>query len=292
MYCCHCGKERDLNEKDICTSCGVPFSDERAIRFCEHCGNHISEDTEVCSNCGSNLLVPILKDTSYKCSAIKAISSELVNNKNVNKKLIYGVFYLLPSLIISGIVSSLLHIFASSSTSLLISYVLTCIVSAIFGSYILLKVVEVIKTGKAKWNFKIHTTLNISMFVLSFVIGGINLLLSLFLTPNIQLLSTGNLLFFELINIIILIIFCFIYWFFFFGLYIYESRNFPLMESIKLGFKYGFKSLDKLIVLGVSFIPLFLLCCITFGILFIWKGFYIVTTGGLLMEKVLQDNNI
>ncbi|WP_297635341.1 zinc ribbon domain-containing protein [uncultured Clostridium sp.] len=294
MYCCHCGKERDKDEKELCKDCGVAFSDERAIRFCEHCGSHISENAEVCVNCGSNLLIPLLKDTSYKCNDIKAVSNRLVNNKNVNKKIIYGVFYLLPFVVIMVLASNILTLdkIIDSPLSKFIGYLLECFIAAIFGGYVLLKVVEVIKTGKAKWNFTININLSIGLFLVTFISGGITMLFTLFVQPDISLLTAGGTLFVGLLNLVVLIILGCVQLFFLIGFYIYVSRNLELGKSIKLGWKYGLQNLGKIIILGLSFIPLFLLCSITFGILLIWKGFYIVTTGGLLIEKILQDNNI
>lgn len=294
MYCCHCGKEREENEKELCKNCGIPFSDERAIRYCEHCGGHITENAEVCVNCGSNLLIPLLKDTSYKCNDIKGTANKLVNNRNVNKKIIYGVFYLLPFIVIMVLAGNILSLDTTISTTLtkFIAYLLECLIIAIFGGYILLKVVEVIKTGKAKWNFTINIKLSIGLFLVTFIAGGINILLTLFVQPDISLLTAGNALFLGLLRLVILLILGCVQLFFFIGFYIYVSRNLKLSKSIKLGWKYGLQNLGKIIILGLSFIPLFLLCSITFGILLIWKGFYIATTGGLLIEKILQDNNI
>lgn len=294
MYCNHCGKERSTNEKNLCENCGVSFSDTRAIRFCEHCGCHISEDDELCVNCGSNLLIPLLKDTSYKCSDIKAISNRLVNNKNVNKKIIYGVFYLLPLIVVLFLASNIFALDTAISKTLtkFIAYLLECVITAIFGGYILLKVVEVIKTGKAKWTFTININLSIGLFLVTFISGGINLLFTLFVQPDISLLTAGGTLFVGLLGLVISIILGCIQLFFFIGFYIYVSRNLELGKSIKLGWKYGIQNIGKIIILGLSFIPLFLLCSITFSILLIWKGFYIATTGGLLIEKILQDDNI
>ena len=292
MYCCHCGKERVEGKTDVCQGCGVPFSDNRAVRFCEHCGNHIIEGAEVCVNCGSNLLVPLLKDTSYKCSDMKAAAERLVNNRNVDKKMIYGLFYLLPLcvvMLIIGNITSMNHNFIQGK---IMGYIVGTIVTAVCGGYVLLKTVEVIKTGKAKWTFKFDAKLSLAMLIVALVVGGINLLFTLLVKPDINLLHANNALLIELINFILLIVMAFVQWFFFFSFYIYLTRKLPMGESIKLGWKYGFKNLGRIILLGLSFIPLFILCCITFGILFIWKGFYISTTASILMEKVLQDNNI
>lgn len=51
------------------------------------------------------------------------------------------------------------------------------------------------------------------------------------------------------------------------------------------------RAIPKIIILELSFIPLYLLIGITFGILMFWKATYMQTTCMLLLSKIYDENN-
>lgn len=51
------------------------------------------------------------------------------------------------------------------------------------------------------------------------------------------------------------------------------------------------KAIPKVIILNISFIPLYLLIGITFGILMFWKVTYMETSCVLLISKIYDENN-
>lgn len=244
-----------------------------------------------------------LNSTSYAACDLKYISRNLIKSKEVaNAKI--GLIFILLMIATMIIFSVGLDLFGSS-----IGCILGFFCLGFSYSYIFMKTIDIIKRKKATAKLSISFAIMLFFFLaqvilISVFLSACYLVIHIFLDSQLNL-SIASLLHLETLKLLFLssfigVLFLFILFIGYFiiskilplVLYIYASRNRSINDSIRIGFKLGFKNIFRLIGIEFSFIGLALLSLITLDILLIWKILYIYTSKSILMEKILKDNNI
>ena len=208
---------------------------------------------------------------NFKISLQKAEAREIVKKKGVRKNLIALNFMFAP-LLISSIVLTLL-------TSIIpVTFVLTIfmIIQLICYSTFTYASAKIINNGDGKPKFEFHSQL-FSVFIF------IDLVLSLIS------MFVGGSLFGVLLSFVLSILFMIVC---IPIIFLSALRNYPMLLAIQKGFILGNEYFWPLLKMVISFIPLFILISITFGIVFIFKGTYIVTSFGILCRDIFQKENL
>lgn len=244
-----------------------------------------------------------LSSTSYAACDLKYISRNLIKSKEVANAKIGFIFILL---IIATIIifSAGLDLFGST-----IGLILGIFCLGFSYSYLFMKTIDVIKRRKATGTLTISFEIMLFFFLAQTILiivfsSACYLVTHIFLNTQANF-SVESLLHLETLKLLFLS--CFIGFILLFILiigfliiskilplvfYVYASRGRSINDSIRIGFKLGFKNIFRLIGIDLSFIGLALLSMITLDILLIWKILYIYTSKSILMEKILKDNNI
>ncbi|MGL5415361.1 MAG: hypothetical protein ACRDAU_06865 [Clostridium sp.] len=245
-----------------------------------------------------------LDSTSYAARDLKYISRNLIKSKDVANAKIGFIFILLiiATLIIFSVA---LNLFGST-----LGLIVGIFCLGFPYSYLFMKTIDIIKKRKASpslsISFEIMLFFFLSQVALIAVFSSLFYLITHFLLSCQKLnFPVKSLLHLSIIKLLFistfigfLIIFILIIGYFVISkilpliFYIYASRGRSINDSIRIGFKLGFKNIFRLIGIDFSFIGLALLSIITLDILLIWKILYIYTSKSILMEKILKDNNI
>lgn len=214
-----------------------------------------------------------MNEFELSTSGNKAIAREIVNKKDVDKKSLYTIAYILPVWIISGILMGISVFMKNDVVALILGIILGIIVSAFTLSFII-KIHSAMFTGRAKFGLVFDKDKWMPIVLITVIMDGINLLTIVMGTGIIKALL-------GLVTFILGVICIMVY-------YVAVAREYRGMEAFTIGIKLGFKYFFRLLLLMLSFIPLSLLIGITFGIVGIWKGMYIQTTYCVLCEKILR----
>ena len=208
------------------------------------------------------------KDKRFKTLAIKAEARELVNRRGVYKNSMVFFLLFLP-LFILNIFSRYVGVYIPGAFMGVISFV----VELVCWSAFILSVGNLVNHIGGKPKFKLHNGLY-SIFIL--IVLGIQVL------AQFTLGSLFGMVFFLIVSVLFLVVCIPI-------IFLAAIRNYPLQLAVREGFKLGNQYFWPILKMFISFIPLLILCGITFGIVFIFKGTYIATSFGILSRNIFED---
>lgn len=300
MYCKHCGSRIDNDKAEVCIKCGVKIDSLDPPNYCPNCGTTLeSTDEEICHSCGNPVssTISAIKNCGWKTGELKSVTEFIINRDSVDRKLGFFLLMMLPTIVIACILSYIfpayneLHVFSvmNSIVQPIISMLIISFFTVAFYNFVW----KAISTGRAEVSFKFNKTLYLYLILLSILNTIIDTFFNFFHglivsnTLSGKDVLTGLIL--SLIHLIIIVIIMIITLPI---LYLIVSRNYSLGKAIKVGIKLGFKYFWKFFILILSFIPLLLLCGITFGILLIFKGTYFYATQFVLLEKICIEENL
>ena len=208
---------------------------------------------------------------NFKISVRKAEAKKIVKQKGVRKNLIALKLMFVPLLVASIVMTVLTLIIPASFTlTILMIIQLLCYSAFTYAS------AKIINSGDGSAKFEFHSQL-FSVFIF------IDLVLS------VISMVTGNSLFGIIFGIVLSILFMIVS---IPIIFLSALRNYPMMPAISKGFILGNEYFWPLLKMVISFIPLFILCSITFGIVFIFKGTYMVTSFGVLCRDIFEKESL
>lgn len=290
MYCRNCGKL--LNDKAIiCTDCNTKVGDGNS--YCGECGEEIKNpDLPYCLNCGCPVKPSINSKPIKDCSTkeLKDESKKIIMNPAVHAKSVFVVAFAIPFGIFYFIYKYLLY------EQMMIEPVTGFIFGVIFAlpfSYICYNLACRTKDGfdgkKVDIKFQFNAKQWLPIFiVMALQYGIVGVTQALSFTARVDSLlgiSTPLTIILPLINIAVILLLIPINVIY----YVSLNRDKGVIGTIVYSYKIGFKYYWQILKLELSFIPLMLLIGITFGILIIWKGYYLYLTNYNLAHKLVEE---
>lgn len=212
-----------------------------------------------------------MNENHIKIRPLKSYSKQLVKQKTVNKNSIYFLNIFLP-LFVGGIILALLSTIIPITFTATILYVIELLCYSAFT----LSVSTIIKTNECKAKF----ILNRDLFSVFALISLVSSVLTMFLSANFFTLIFCGILNIGLIIISLPVIF------------LVGLRDYPFVIAVREGVKLGHEYFWPILKLTLSFIPMFILGILTFGILFIFQGTYIFTSYGILCAVIFERKRL
>ena len=290
MYCKNCGKL--LNDKAIiCTSCNTKVGDGN--QYCAECGEEVkNKDLPYCLNCGCPLNLSLNSKSVKDCSTkeLKDESKKIISNPAVHAKSVFVVAFAIPFGIFYLIYKYLLY------EQIMVKPVTGFILGVIFAipfSYICYNLICRTKDGfdnkKVDIKFEFNAKQWLPIFIvmaLQYGILGVTQALNFTIKVDSLLgISTPLMVIVPLVELAVLLLLIpldIVY-------YVSVNRNKGAIGTIIYSYKIGFRYYWQILKLELSFIPLMLLIGITFGILLIWKGYYLYLTNYNLAHKLVEE---
>lgn len=290
MYCKNCGKL--LNDKAImCTDCNTKVGD--GSNYCGECGEEIKNtDLSYCSKCGCSINLSINSKSIKDCSTkeLKDESKKIITNPAVHAKSVFVVAFAIPFGIFYFIYRYLLY------KQMVVEPVTGFILGVIFAipfSYVSYNLACRTKDGFDGKKVDIKFEFNVKQWLPIFIVialqyGIVGVTQALDFTVRVDSLlgiPTPLTVILPLIDIAVMLLILplnVVY-------YVSLNRNKGVIGTIVYSYKVGFKYYWQILKLELSFIPLLFLIGITFGILFIWKGYYMYLTNYNLAHKLVEE---